>query len=435
MPKLLSSEVFTPASYPRHTYVTRDEQHQERLLGEWLRSKGQIASIAGPSKAGKTVLVERIVGQGNLITVSGASIRTSPDQLWDRVLDWSAEPHSTTASVADLESDLDTRDHTANVGLSGSGVGHKRSHAHTAGTTETLAATVNRRGLPQVVSEFANGKFTILLDDFHYIPSTLQSDVAQQLKDAASRGLRICVASVPHRADNVVRALPELRGRVLAIDIDYWKRRELLEIAKLGCPLLGIHVDEVSLGMLAIEAAGSPQLMQAILLWLCNQVGVRETVEPARAVTLDDATRREVLWLTSFAIDFRSLAGALIAGPRVKPGERKIYTHRDDRKGDVYLTLMRAIAADPPRLTFSYADVQERLKNVVKDDAPDGASVVGALSRLSQIATQTAGPLGPSLEWDEQMQVLAIVDPYLLFYLRWSRFLERAAEGQDGDVR
>src|ERR1700704_4175559 len=106
MPRLRFSEVFTPNGYPKHTYVQRDEAHHERLLRAWTETSNQIASVSGPSKAGKTVLVQRVVGLDTLITVSGASVRT-PDQLWERVLDWAGEPHSTTASVADLASEAE----------------------------------------------------------------------------------------------------------------------------------------------------------------------------------------------------------------------------------------------------------------------------------------------------------------------------------------
>jgi hypothetical protein len=212
MARLLANEVFTPNSYPTHTYVRRDDLHHERLLREWARSSTQIASVSGPSKAGKTVLVQRVVGEGNLITVSGASVR-APDQLWERVLDWWGEPHATTASTTATETDSDVRERSGQIGMSGTGAAHKSSHTHLGASAEAIQATVNRRGLPQVVQELANTKYTLLVDDFHYIPTAIQSDVAQQLKDAAGRGVRICVASVPHRADNVVRALPELRGQ------------------------------------------------------------------------------------------------------------------------------------------------------------------------------------------------------------------------------
>src|SRR5512146_2437437 len=123
MPRMSSSEVFTPTSYPTHTYVVRPDVHHERLLREWLRSSTQIASISGPSKAGKTVLVQRVVGEGHLITVSGASVR-SPDQLWERVLDWWGEPHATMTSTIETKTETETRERSAQLGVSGTGAQH-----------------------------------------------------------------------------------------------------------------------------------------------------------------------------------------------------------------------------------------------------------------------------------------------------------------------
>ncbi len=424
MTRLSAAEVFTPTSFPTYTYVQRDELHHERLLREWTRSSTQIASVSGPSKAGKTVLVQRVVGEGNLITVSGASVR-APDQLWDRVLDWYGEPHAMTASSAASTTDTHSSERAVNLGVSGTGASHKRAEGGNAGATDTTQATVNRRGLVQVVAELAHTATTLLVDDFHYIPAAIQSDVAQQLKDASSRGVRICVASVPHRADNIVRALPELRGRVLAIDLDYWSKRDLLAIPRLGYAHLGLQLEEDALAAFAAEAAGSPQLMQSICLWTCNHLGVHEPVVPARAVALDAAARKQILFLTSCTVDFRSLVRALVAGPKTRPGERRSYTYQDGRTGDVYATVMRAIALDPPRLTLTYAELGERLEQVCKGDSPDGASVVRTCLALSQIAGAFAAPTGPSLEWDEQEQVLVLPDPYLLFYLRWSGVLDR----------
>ncbi len=427
MTRLSSAEVFTPNSYPTYTYVQRDQLHHERLLREWTRSSTQIASVSGPSKAGKTVLVQRVVGEGNLITVSGASVR-SPDQLWERVLDWSGEPHSTVASRADTTTEGSSRERSVNVGVTGTGAGTRGTSTTTGATAETLQATAHRRGLPQVVDQLANSTVTLLVDDFHYIPQAIQGDVAQQLKDAASRGVRICVASVPHRADNVVRALPELRGRVLAVDVEYWSKKDLLEIAKLGLPRLGLTVDSASLATFAVEAAGSPQLMQSICRWMCNHVGVQDTADPPRTVTLDDADRKQILFLTSCTVDFRSLVRALIAGPKTRPGERQVYTHKDGKKGDVYLTVMRALAMDPPSLAVNKDELNRRLDELCSGKHPDGASVVRTCTTLGQIAQGFAAPSGPSLEWDDQEHVVVLTDPYLLFYLRWSGLLEREAE-------
>ena len=141
MTRLLAAEVFTPFSFPTHTYVQRDELHHERLLEQWRQSPTLIASVSGPSKAGKTVLVQRVVSEGNLVTVSGASVRT-PDQLWERVLDWWGEPHSTTASRADATTESRTHEHQGSVGISGAA-----RCAHTAlPKTRTLNAAVTLHG-------------------------------------------------------------------------------------------------------------------------------------------------------------------------------------------------------------------------------------------------------------------------------------------------
>src|SRR5438045_2280544 len=79
-------------------------QHHGRLRQEGKRWPTQTASVSGSAKAGKTVRVQRVIGEGYVSTVGGASVRTA-DQLWDRVLDWWGEPHATMASHVDTSND------------------------------------------------------------------------------------------------------------------------------------------------------------------------------------------------------------------------------------------------------------------------------------------------------------------------------------------
>ena len=268
MPRLSSAEVFTPTSYPTHTYVRATSSHHERLLARMdAASRRRSRRCPGPSKAGKTVLVQRVVGEGNLITVSGASVRT-PDQLWERVLDWWGEPHATTASTRRRPT-TDTHDARARrerrhrrapaVARAAATRAPARTRETDAGDREPARPAAGRAGAREHAVH-------VLLDDFHYIPAAIQSDVAQQLKDAASRGVRICVASVPHRADNVVRALPELRGRVLAIDLDYWSRARICSRSRgsaaaarhRGRSTLARDVRERGRGLAAADAVDLP---------------------------------------------------------------------------------------------------------------------------------------------------------------------------------
>ncbi|MHA6768165.1 hypothetical protein [Sphingobium ummariense] len=91
-------DVFTPTDVPTYTYVDRSEQNLETQLRSAIQTPGMIASLSGPSKSGKTVLIRKVISQDSLITVSGAAI-TEPGHLWDRVLNWMEAPSSTTHST------------------------------------------------------------------------------------------------------------------------------------------------------------------------------------------------------------------------------------------------------------------------------------------------------------------------------------------------
>lgn len=70
-----------------------------------------------------------------------------------------------------------------------------------------------------MVNDIGNSDHVLLLDDFHYMPRDIQVDAAKSLKEAARLGIKVCTAAVRHRGDVLVRANPELRGRVRAVDL------------------------------------------------------------------------------------------------------------------------------------------------------------------------------------------------------------------------
>jgi hypothetical protein len=96
---LRAQEVFVPGAFPQHTYIERPE-NLEKNLRDAISTPGQIVSLSGPSKSGKTVLVEKVVGRDNLIAITGASIQ-HPDEVWNRILDWMNVPASTASASAD----------------------------------------------------------------------------------------------------------------------------------------------------------------------------------------------------------------------------------------------------------------------------------------------------------------------------------------------
>jgi hypothetical protein len=256
------------------------------------------------------------------------------------------------------------------------------------------------------------------------MPREVQQDVARQIKEAAEKGVRICTASVPHRSDDVVRSNPELRGRVQAIDFEYWTNDETREIADLGFSALNISVDHEIVERFAKDCFGSPQLMQSVCLQFCREVGVEETRDRTLTPLVDDNVLRRVLQNTSTMTDFSSLLDALHSGPKPRGQERNRHDFFDNSNGDVYRCVLLALRSDPPLLSFPYDEIYRRTREVClsRASAPPGSGVSQALEQMHSIA-ESLEPSSKIIEWSED--VLDIADPYFLFYLRCSNRLEK----------
>jgi hypothetical protein len=422
---LKATDVFTPGTYPVHNYVERSQQGLEQALRDALDTPGQLVSLAGPSKSGKTVLVERVVSRDLLIPISGASIE-KPQELWTRVLDWMDTPETVITSRSNAATAGAEIESNGSIGLPLLGKAEVGISGHLDGTiTTTASAERSRRGLEQVIAEIGNSDFVLFLDDFHYMPRDIQADVAKALKDGVRRGVKTITAAVSHRGDDVLRANPELRGRVRAIDLQYWNKDELAEIAKVGFGALNARASDDLVRIFTTESAGSPQLMQSLCLQTCFVLNLRQAHDGMFPEVINPTKQHldQILEQTSASTDFRSLVDVLDNGPRTRGTERKTYKFRAGGQGDVYTVILKAAAADPPKLAFSYDDLLERAAKVCDGESPVGSSVITTCSQMAKIALDKF-PRERTIDWDESKSVFDLPDPYLMFYLRWSGRLQ-----------
>jgi molybdopterin-guanine dinucleotide biosynthesis protein len=295
-------DVFTPNKVPTITYVQRDEQ-AELKTRDAFAIPNIVVSLSGPSKSGKTVLINKIVEKDHLITVSGASVRQT-DDLWNKVLGWMDVPYA--------DSVTSSKKVGADVKASASGeagviLAKAKAEGSAALSGELATSTTSKfaaNPLDLVAKEIAESAFVVFVDDFHYIPKEIQVDIGRQMKFAAEKGVRICTASVPHRADDVVRSNPELRGRVQAINIKFWNSDELRKIAEAGFTALNMDIAPPVLEKLVAEAFGSPQLMQTICLNLCLEKSIRETLADQERIDITTADLESILERTSNFMDW-----------------------------------------------------------------------------------------------------------------------------------
>lgn len=414
-----ASEVFIPAGAPTVTYVDRSAggHRLEELVKTGLGTKGLLVSISGPSKSGKTVLVERVVGE-YLIPTSGAGIR-SPQDLWRRVMAWlgATSPSLETTSFSTSSEMKATAE--GGAGLPGI-VQAKGGGSLAAGREQSKATTEIAHWDPveQIRRELGSSGFVLFIDDFHYIDKIAQGEIARQLKYLASVDVRIVVASVPFRGDDVVRSNHELQGRLMRIDIPKWQPSEIAEIGHQGFPKLRHSVDPPIINTLQTESCESPQLMQS----LCLALSRRLEDAGRNQATADDV--ENALKFTSLTVDFRNLVKALDQGAKTRGTERKVYSLRDGTTGDVYRVVLKAMASNPPRSNFNYQQLLDRVELVCKEQPPTGSSVVGTAAQLRRLAESVRGDTGSSeIDWDEDLQVLDLPNPFFLYYLRWSGLL------------
>ena len=412
-----ASEVFTPNGRPEITFVNDHLYEKARLLRQYLETGGAVISLSGPSKSGKTVFIEKNIGKDNLLQVTGAGV-DSPQKLWDRVFDLIGTPTKTSNTEGSGFKGSASAKASGGVPLVAQG------ELSTIGEWATTVSTAIERSpdyLQLLIKELGGTDFVIFIDDFHYIPREIQLEVSNQIKEAIRGGVKFICASVPYHSDDVLRANPDLRGRIFKLDFAYWSTEELCKIANRGFDALNIELSDAMIKGFASEAAGSPQLMQSLCLSICFHKNLDEKQNSKFVISTGIELIADVCKRTAATTDYSSTVEKMKDGPKARGVERISHLLKDSTIRDVYPIILKAVAADPPTLTIRYKDLQTRIGNICQEGVPSGSSVTGACAHLSDIANAADNRV--IVEWDNESDILDIRDPYLLFFLRWGQWI------------
>lgn len=414
--KYAIEEIFQPTSFPQHTYIDRaistDDTYELRLK-KALRSPGRLISITGSSKSGKTVLCHKAIDKSSIIDVSGAQVQSQAD-FWDQIAEKIRLPLEVqiTQTVANKVSVNAKTGATgkipfvASADISGQ-VGYDRS------TGQNIAEKEMRSNTAIMEYLIANQK-VLVLDDFHYLADDLQMYVARILKTELFNGLKAIIISLPHRADDAIRHNPDLIGRTSFIEIAPWSMEELTEIGRKGFALLKYAIDESDLKLLAQESIASPQLMQE------NCFNLADLVSAAENSTVTAELVRKAFHDTVINYShYDSILQKVLRGPAQGRDKRTQYIFKDKTQADIYHLLLKSISIDPPVLSMNMDDIKARFTEVLDESEKVPASLVtsNTIMHVEKIM-QEAAPKLDTIEWREQ--VLYILDPFLLFYLRWN---------------
>lgn len=390
---LKAENIFKPGAFPEYTYVSRNYENTgisyELRLKQALRTAGCLTSIIGPSKMGKTILCEQVIGLDNIVEVSGADFNENTD-FW--------------AIIA------------AKVGLPYMGE-ITTERASTEGKSEERDSKSEKYILSKdkIIRYYIENNKILVIDDFHYASMEMQMKMAQQLKDAIRRELKVVVVSLPHRADDAIRQNADLSGRLSLINIETWKEEDLKKIAIKGFDKLEIKITDNIAEKLAVECLTSPQLMQYICLSICT------LLEDEKKQEVNDEILEKAYRFTTINFNYADVVSVLIKGPNPRGQQRKLYRTVDGKELDLYGIIVESLAKNPPMTELDFESFYNRIFNVIEENDRlklEKQTVRNHLNHLQELL-EGKEEIYRAIEWKDGK--VYVLDPLFLFYLRWGR--------------
>jgi len=410
MDKRRTNEVFIAGRYPELTYNPRGSREQEKELKRYLADSGKALTISGPSKSGKTVLLQHNLPETDAIWINGSDL-TSASVLYGKIVDWlgifdmlEVQQQSGTATGGKIGAALKLPGGSGiTAELNGK---NSDSEAKTYSRTKSIA-DVAMQGLTEL-------PVPIIIDDFHYVPEEVKVEIVRAIK-ALLLKTHVIMIAVPHEAFDAVRREPDMDGRVWGLSILPWSKDELVEIASAGFNLLGVvdHGDVVS-KELAKASMGAPLLMQQLCLDFLLDKDIWVAQEPAVDLSESDD------WNKFFAgVANRSIPGVfdyLVAGPK-KHGQARSKRVRRDGLGatDIYGAILFAVAKMGAVSKIHYTELVAKMDELFLD-VPQSQQVTTSLGHLASIAKENRGKSDAAVDYKDDS--LHILEPFLSFYLQ-----------------
>lgn len=390
-------DVFTPDKTPKETYVPRLGGAIDGDVRDTLTERNTFVLLAGPSKIGKTALLQTVLNDFPHVFVSGGDC-TDIESFWGNL-------------AHNLELRVKLPDRSQETTLIGWDyfVSAKREVQTT--TEEQRFQRLSRL----VLDLLAKNKIHIIIENFHYVPEAVQRRLLEILKEEVPRGFCVILTSVQHRLADIERLQPDLKARAVEILVPAWSAAELKEIGRKGFDALALKVEDAILDRLAAEALGSPLIMHHLCRRLCVEVGREETGATAKrvsAVDCDDLCRRTARKLPGGTADV--VRHAVLGGPGPAPARRPTTTGGEmtGYEGVVHALEM----LDAPRLSIPVHTLKTHTDRLFEQSIPP-AQLKKICERLVERTNSTADH--SVLAWDKTRSTLSFVEPFTLFKLRW----------------
>jgi hypothetical protein len=357
-------DVFVTGGEPTITYVDRSERGLEEDVRQYLKVGRRVLAVSGPSKSGKSTLVNRVLRDTGTayVRITGASLETMR-AFWEIV-----------AHRLSVPSKVERTDETTTE-LGGQVAGKAGGGIIPAEVSAQIASRFAHRGATTTASTIALSESVrdvlvdlgvcLVIDDFHYAPPEVRRSLAREIKDLTFSGVRVILVAIPARVMDVLQAEGELSGRVVPLAVKDWSA-ELLRIAMKGFEALNVHDGEGNgalAGRLVTQSYGSPLIMQELCADLCRSNDVYSN---------QDGQGKELVaphWESFFGAVAKRQQPGMIEHLKLGPVERRRRKQLTTAKGetvDLYSAVLIALYRRSPKRSMTSAELSEALNEFME---------------------------------------------------------------------
>ena len=244
--------------------------------------------IHGGSKQGKTILRKKVLSDDRAIVVSCRVGMSIVDLMTEIAIEAGVEKALIETQLDESSTKGNKYSASGETGLhktKASG-GYERQRSQSEGSSSTyvpLGGNLDDIGflMRQIRSKVSNTDKRIVLDDFHFLDSETQSEMASHLKTLQEYGVYAMVIGVWPQRQLLTTYNPQLRSE----DIDLqWTNSELGQVIDRGCKALNFTVSADIRERIVADSYQSVGLLQVIMYKLCEANGIDQTQEDTREI-------------------------------------------------------------------------------------------------------------------------------------------------------
>lgn len=418
------ADIFKTVGQPTVTYVKRDSGSLESLLNGALNESGQLCLVTGPSKTGKTTLYREVLSKrGEIPLVVRCDSKMTASDVWLKALeevDFERVQSRTKSTLSRIGAEIEGGGKLGWSWLAEATARFKGTISREKQDAEIRTKVLASPGPDLLVPILKDTTYVMVVEDFHYLDEGEKTALFQQWKRFVDQEISVLVLSTTHRSVDIANSNKDLIGRVAHIDVGHWDVKDLEMIAQKGFSYLKISLDPGLRRLIASEAAGLPIVVQQACLALFVGKSYRHEVKVKDTNINRQSVERALHHVARVKYQqFDPYYATLIRGPREKA-----------RKYRTYELILACFTLDPIKFCLHRQEIDDRLSRlqIPADEKPPFASLNSTLGALKKFQSKREFEL---LEWRPNEDMLYIIEPAFLFFVRWRALREVQHEQLD----